>query len=136
MKRAEGYRDWVLAYSPTVRFLNERIAELNHGRGMDAANVLVARCPARLTPEGRVERMSGGFDPRYGVLVCSNAVRNKGHLEDTLAHEMVHAYDHLRWEVDFRGEKDLRQAACTEVCLLTLCFFLLLLFFLFPYLHL
>lgn len=28
---------------------------------------------------------------------------------------MVHAYDQLRFEVDFRGERDLRQAACTEV---------------------
>jgi hypothetical protein len=28
---------------------------------------------------------------------------------------MVHAWDHLRFKVDFVGEKDLRQAACTEV---------------------
>lgn len=113
--RCEAYRDWLFAYSPTVRFLNDRIAELNHGQGMTPANVLCRRCPARLTPAMQVERQSGGFEPAHGILVCSNEVRTRGHLEDTLAHEMVHAYDQLRFEVDFRGERDLRQAACTEV---------------------
>ncbi|KAI3399042.1 hypothetical protein diail_7842 [Diaporthe ilicicola] len=113
--RCEGYRDWLFAYSPTVRFLNDKIAELNHGQGMTPANVLCRRCPARLTPGMQVERQSGGFEPAHGILVCANEVRNRGHLEDTLAHEMVHAYDQLRFEVDFRGERDLRQAACTEI---------------------
>lgn len=115
VKRCEEYRDWLFAYSPTVRFLNDKIAELNHGQGMTPANVLCRRCPARLTAGLQVERQSGGFEPAHGILVCANEVRNRGHLEDTLAHEMVHAYDQLRFEVDFRGERDLRQAACTEV---------------------
>ncbi|KAG6364410.1 hypothetical protein INS49_006011 [Diaporthe citri] len=113
--RCEQYRDWLFAYSPTVRFLNDKIAELNHGQGMTPANVLCRRCPARLTAGLQVERQSGGFEPAHGILVCANEVRNRGHLEDTLAHEMVHAYDQLRFEVDFRGERDLRQAACTEI---------------------
>lgn len=113
--RCEQYRDWLFAYSPTVRFLNDKIAELNHGQGMTPANVLCRRCPARLTAALQVERQSGGFEPAHGILVCANEVRNRGHLEDTLAHEMVHAYDQLRFEVDFRGERDLRQAACTEI---------------------
>lgn len=75
---------------------------------------------------------SGGFDPVYGIRICTNNIRNQGHLEDTLAHgmserlalglghhdtnrglEMVHAYDHLRFKVDW--ENDLRHAACTEI---------------------
>jgi hypothetical protein len=35
-------------------------------------------------------------------------------LEDTMAHEMVHAYDHLRFKVNWTD--NLRHAACTEVC--------------------
>lgn len=62
-----------------------------------------------------MERQSGGFEPAHGILICANEVRNRGHLEDVLAHEMVHAYDCLRFEVDFRGERNLKQAACTEV---------------------
>ncbi|KAJ4405540.1 Mitochondrial inner membrane protease atp23 [Gnomoniopsis sp. IMI 355080] len=113
--RAEGWRDWLFAYSPTIVFLNDKIAQLNHGRRMDASNVLVRRCPARLTAEGTVERQSGGFEPAHGILLCANDLRNRGHLEDVLAHEMVHAYDCLRWEVDFRGQHNLKQAACTEI---------------------
>lgn len=62
-----------------------------------------------------MERQSGGFEPAHGILICANEVRNRGHLEDVLAHEMVHAYDCLRFDVDFRGERNLKQAACTEV---------------------
>lgn len=116
VERAEGYRDWLLAHSPVVTFLNDRIAELNHGRRLGPDSILCRRCPARLLADGRgVERQSGGFEPDHGILICANEVRNRGHLEDTLAHEMVHAYDSLRFVVDFRGERDPRQAACTEV---------------------
>ena len=54
------------------------------------------------------------FSPDHGILICANEMRDKKHLEDTLAHEMVHAWDHLRWKVDWA---DLRHAACTEVSL-------------------
>ena len=40
-------------------------------------------------------------------------MQDNAHLEDTLAHEMVHAYDHLRFKVDFVN--NLRHAACAEV---------------------
>lgn len=117
VERAERFRDWLLNYSPTVTFLNDRIAQLNHGQKMDASNIICRRCPARLTVDGQVERQGGGFEPAHGILVCANEIRNRGHMEDIMSHEMVHAYDSLRWDVDFRGQRDLRQAACTEVCL-------------------
>lgn len=56
---------------------------------------------------------SGGFSPHYGILLCQNRLRNQGHTEDTLAHELVHAYDHLRFNVDW---DDLKHHACSEVC--------------------
>lgn len=57
--------------------------------------------------------MSGGFNPEAGILICANQMRDRKHLEDTMAHEMVHAWDQLRWKVDMEG--DLRHAACSEV---------------------
>ena len=96
-----------------MRFLAQKVEQLN-GR-LDGSNILCKRCPARLTDDGQVHRQSGGFSPNHGILLCANEVRNRGHLEDTMAHEMVHAYDHLRWKVDWVGKKDLRHAACTEV---------------------
>lgn len=113
-KRCDDYRDWLFTYSPVVRFLNQKIGDLN-GR-LDASNVVCRRCPARLEEDGQVHRQSGGFSPDHGILLCANEIRDRKHLEDTLAHEMVHAWDHLRWKVDWTGDKDLKHAACTEVC--------------------
>lgn len=112
-KKCEEYRDWLFTYSPTVNFLSGKIQDLN-GK-LDKSNVLCRRCPARLTEDGQVHRQSGGFSPDHGILLCANEIRDRKHLEDTLAHEMVHAWDHLRWKVDWMGDKDLKHAACTEV---------------------
>ncbi|KAI1180005.1 peptidase M76 family-domain-containing protein [Nemania sp. FL0916] len=109
----EKWRDWTLQNSPTVIFLRQKIQALN-GR-VDGSTITCARCPARLTDDGQVHRQSGGFDPNSGILICANEVKDKSHLEDTLAHEMVHAWDHLRWKVDWTGDKDLKHAACTEI---------------------
>ena len=56
----------------------------------------------------------GGFDAKYGIKLCANYLETKSQLEDTMAHEMVHAYDHLRFKVDWDAE-DLTHVACTEV---------------------
>ena len=105
-----------------IVFLRKNIRDLNGD--LNESNVRCRRCPARLEENGeaegegeekgiRVYRQGGGFSPDHGILICANEMRNRKHLEDTLAHEMVHAWDHLRWKVDWA---DLRHAACTEVC--------------------
>ncbi|KAK3340473.1 mitochondrial inner membrane protease atp-23 [Neurospora tetraspora] len=122
--RCEADRDWLFQNSPVVRFLREKVADLNGV--LDETNVVCRRCPSRIVvipgnkekgEEDRIEvaRQGGGFSPDHGILLCANEMRNRGHLEDTLAHEMVHAWDHLRWKVDWFGEKSLRHAACTEI---------------------
>lgn len=100
--RCDSDRDWLLANSPIVRFMRHNINLLGHDINSD--NVRCKRCTTR---------QSGGFDAQYGILICANQLRNRGHLEDTMAHEMVHAWDHLRFKVN--DPADLRHAACTEV---------------------
>ncbi|KAI1340561.1 peptidase M76 family protein [Xylariaceae sp. FL0016] len=112
-ERCEKYRDWLLQHSPTVRFLSEKIEALN-GK-MDKDTIQCRRCPARLTEDGNVHRQSGGFSPDHGILICANEIQSRSHMEDSLSHEMVHAWDSLRWKVDWRGDKDLKHAACTEI---------------------
>uniref|UniRef100_A0A0B7JK24 Mitochondrial inner membrane protease ATP23 n=1 Tax=Bionectria ochroleuca TaxID=29856 RepID=A0A0B7JK24_BIOOC len=112
-KRCEDNRNWLFTHSPVVRFLSEKIGDLNGDLNKD--NVMCRRCPARLTEDGQVHRQSGGFSPDHGILLCANEIRDRKHMEDTLAHEMVHAWDHLRWKVDWMGDKDLKHAACTEI---------------------
>jgi len=113
-KRCDEWRDWCFQYSPTVIFLKKNIEALNGD--LNATNVRCRRCPTRRDEEGKLHRQGGGFSPDHGILICANEMRDRKHLEDTLAHEMVHAWDHLRWKVDWA---DLRHAACTEVCLLS-----------------
>ncbi|KAG6302152.1 Mitochondrial inner membrane protease atp23 [Claviceps aff. purpurea] len=112
-KRCEKHLKWLFNYSPVIRFLSDRIKDLN-GK-LDESNIFCRRCPSRLHENGSVSRQAGGFDPNYGILICANEMRNRGHLEDTVAHEMMHAWDHLRWKVDWTGDKDLKHAACTEI---------------------
>lgn len=112
--RCEAHRDFLFRYSPVVTFLRDKVAALNGT--LDATNVVCRRCPARVAEDGRVVRQGGGFSPEHGILICANEMRDRSHLEDTLAHEMVHAWDHLRWKVDWSGKGgNLRHAACTEV---------------------
>ncbi|OBT52101.1 hypothetical protein VE04_06604 [Pseudogymnoascus sp. 24MN13] len=110
----DKWRDYLFEYSPTIRFMSKNIMDLN-GK-LDRSNVQCRRCPTRrvIGEDGKEHtvRQGGGFSPDHGILICANEMRNQGHLEDTLAHEMVHAWDHLRWKVDW---SDLRHAACTEI---------------------
>lgn len=126
-KRCEDQRDYMLQYSmslvslppihrwywpiannrlsaigPIIRYLSENIQQL--GGDLSNHNIYCRRC---------TNRKAGGFDPNYGILICANEMKDQGHLEDTMAHEMVHAYDHLRFKVDWTD--NLRHAACTEV---------------------
>lgn len=55
---------------------------------------------------------SGGFSPDHGILLCQNRFFSKGHQEDTMVHEMIHMYDHCRFNVDW---SDCRHHACSEV---------------------
>lgn len=124
-KRCEDQRDYLLQYSvcypspspfvsvffanadsmrkgPVIRFMSDTIRQL--GGDLSSHNIYCRRCS---------NRKAGGFDPNYGILLCANEMRDQGHVEDTMAHEMVHAYDHLRFKVDWAD--NLRHAACTEV---------------------
>lgn len=111
--KCDEWRDYCFKYSPMVIFVQKNIRELNGD--MNADNVKCRRCPARRLEDGTVVRQGGGFSPDHGILICANEMRDRKHLEDTLSHELVHAWDHLRWKVDWA---DLRHAACTEVSLL------------------
>lgn len=98
--RTAGSRRLILG--PVIRYLSDNIRQL--GGDLSSHNIYCRRC---------TNRKAGGFDPQYGILLCANEMNDQGHLEDTMAHEMVHAYDHLRFKVDWTD--NLRHAACTEV---------------------
>jgi inner membrane protease ATP23 len=110
--RCDSDKQWLFKNSPIIRFLQSEINLLSPpptepttstSTGIHEGNVRCKRCTTS---------QSGGFDPTYGILLCANKLRNRGHLEDTLGHEMVHAYDHMRFKLE---PLDLRHAACMEI---------------------
>ncbi|KAI4230442.1 MAG: hypothetical protein L6R36_000071 [Xanthoria steineri] len=100
--KCEKHRDYLLNYSPIIRFMRQNINKL--GGDLHSENIRCRRCDTR---------QSGGFEKSYGIILCANELRDQGHVEDTMAHEMIHAYDHLRFQVQWRD--NLRHAACTEI---------------------
>ena len=54
----------------------------------------------------------GGFHPDYGIMLCQNHLPSRKDLETTLTHEMLHAFDHCRLNVDW---KNLKHHACSEI---------------------
>ena len=72
----------------------------------------------------------GGFDAETAeMVVCQNAVRSKQKVEEILAHELVHAYDHCRAHVNWSylphwACSEIRAAALSGECSLTLSKFL------------
>ncbi|CAF9923835.1 MAG: Mitochondrial inner membrane protease atp23 [Gomphillus americanus] len=93
--------DFGSRWRPIIRFLREHVQKL--GGDLNKDNIYCRRCDAD---------RSGGFDQRFGIDLCANHFRNRGHVEDTLAHEMIHAWDHLRFKV---RHGDLWHAACMEI---------------------
>ncbi|KAK9317393.1 peptidase M76 family-domain-containing protein [Lipomyces starkeyi] len=100
-KRCEKYRDWNLKYSPTVIFMREQIERIGGQVGRE--HIICDHCD---------EYKAGGFNPSLGVLLCQNHVANRLHLEDTLAHELIHAYDEMKFHVDWTN---LKHHACSEI---------------------
>lgn len=100
-KRCESNRDYLLQYSPVVKFMKEEVGKL--GGDLNAKNIHCRMCTAD---------QSGGFHIDHGIMLCANKFRNRGHQEDTMAHEMVHAWDHLKFKVE---DNNLRHQACLEV---------------------
>lgn len=99
--QCDEFRDWMIDYSPSVRFMMEHVNKL--GGNLTKNNIICDKCD---------DLKGGGFHPKYGILLCSNWIQDKWQLEDILTHELVHAYDHLKFKVDLTN---LKHHACTEI---------------------
>ena len=103
--RCQYLVDKALASCPKVKFMKEALLKL--GVRSDVDFIQCAHCP-----EGAAA--AGGYLPdQRTVVLCQQWVaKAPGEVENTIVHEMVHAYDdaraHLNWH-------DLTQHACTEI---------------------
>lgn len=100
----EEWRDWMLTYSPLVRFMLDHVQKLSKDKmAVGRDNIICDVCDGQ---------KGGGFSPDFGILLCANWIRSKWQLEDVLTHELVHTYDYLKFDVNMN---DLRHHACTEI---------------------
>ncbi|GAA6010215.1 hypothetical protein JCM11491_005395 [Sporobolomyces phaffii] len=126
-KRCERWRDELTRESPIVRFMLQHISLLppSSSSASSAPDSQAASGSASPTPHLPLPivckpcppTMAGGYSSELGVLLCQNRFMGKPHMQDALAHELVHAYDDRRFKP--RGGKswaeDLRAHACTEI---------------------
>ncbi|ODV61235.1 putative metalloprotease [Ascoidea rubescens DSM 1968] len=100
------YRDWMLQYSPSVKFMLQQIKDISPNPNtpyINENNIICEHCN---------EFKGGGFNSELGVLICQNRIYSKWQLEDIMTHELVHAYDNLKFKVDWFN---LRHHACSEI---------------------
>lgn len=89
---------------PAVSFMLERITKETGTRISPSEHILCLPCD---------QTRSGGFTPEAGaVLLCQGNFWSKKHMEQTLTHELVHMYDHTKFDVNW---SNLRHHACSEV---------------------
>ncbi|KIV82337.1 hypothetical protein PV11_04456 [Exophiala sideris] len=103
-KRCEDQRDYLLKFSPIIRYMKDNIQKV--GGDIGSHNIRCRSCTAE---------MQGGFDHEYGIVLCANRLEQRSQVEDVMAHEMVHCYDILRFKTDLGPDADLRHSACSEI---------------------
>ncbi|KAJ2388059.1 Mitochondrial inner membrane protease atp23 [Coemansia sp. RSA 2603] len=100
-KQCEKWRNELIKTSPLVIFMNESLKK--SGIVFDQSNMPCMKCD---------EMRSGGFSSDGVIQLCYNRLYGKGHLETTMAHEMIHAYDQANFNIDWYN---LEHHACTEI---------------------
>eukprot|EP00127_Corallochytrium_limacisporum_P007169 Clim_evm42s243 gene=Clim_evmTU42s243 len=100
-KQCIKWRDEAVKSSPIVRGL--MFAMKRRGCGVGEANLLCEPCS---------EYVGGGFSLDDGIILCENRLISQGHAADTLAHELIHAFDHCRAKVNWDS---CLHHACSEI---------------------
>lgn len=100
LNRCNSTRDYLMKSSPGVVFMLKELEKV--GCAMTSNEVVCQPCDAQ----------KGGFQPGQGVKLCSNQVISTGEVEKTLIHELIHAFDHCRFKVDWANKK---HHACSEI---------------------
>lgn len=100
-ERCDKYKRSLLQSSPVIIFLVDHLRKI--GVDFNSNSIHCFPCSSK---------RGGGFSPDTGILLCSNRIFSYEHMENTLAHELLHSWDHHRFNVDWNN---LRHHACSEI---------------------
>ncbi|KOC64978.1 Mitochondrial inner membrane protease ATP23 like protein [Habropoda laboriosa] len=63
--------------------------------------------------------VTGGYDPQLNqIIICQNTAADKGRVQSSLVHEMIHMFDYCRYNLNL---KNVDHLACTEIRAANLC---------------
>ncbi|KIK29704.1 hypothetical protein PISMIDRAFT_26840 [Pisolithus microcarpus 441] len=99
--RCEKWKTELLSYSPPVVFMLKHLRL--SGCAVPPSNIVCGSCDST---------RSGGFHPSGAIVLCQGHFGGKRHMQDTLTHELIHMYDHCKFNVDWYN---LRHHACSEI---------------------
>ncbi|PWN37514.1 uncharacterized protein FA14DRAFT_163367 [Meira miltonrushii] len=113
-ERSEKYMDRLIRYSPMIRFMIKHLSVVGcspFDQDGFVDKIFFGKCSGDI---------AGGFRPsqpgepksRSGLLICYNRIKSKSHMEQTMAHELIHWFDHCRFKADW---SNLRHVACSEI---------------------
>ncbi|KAF0696797.1 Aste57867_12459 [Aphanomyces stellatus] len=84
---------------------------------MEKMGCKVKDIPSFFTSQYCEGNINGGFmlndDGEPGVVLCQNHIKDQDWMNRTLAHELIHAYDHCRAQIDWKRDCDAH--ACSEI---------------------
>jgi mitochondrial inner membrane protease ATP23 len=99
--RCQKYLNKLLKSSPMVKFLLDALTKSS----CPHPKIQCVPCPPST-------QATGIYDPEIGVALCDNWINDGITAEDTLAHELIHAYDYCRVKFD---RDNCRHNACSEI---------------------
>lgn len=114
----EQWKNEITRTSPMIRFMSKHLSMIGCSPYSEIISESVKVPPILIT--GCPPGLAGGFSPpqpgrppsESGIVICSNRIMSKSHLENTMAHEIIHWWDNCRFHVDWNN---LKHHACTEV---------------------
>ncbi|KDQ15572.1 hypothetical protein BOTBODRAFT_31466 [Botryobasidium botryosum FD-172 SS1] len=109
-RRCEKWKADLLRNSPAVTFMLQHLRY--SGCAVTPAHIQCHPCGIRDSSTTKLSPVAGGFSPDHGIMMCQDGFVNKKHMEHTMVHELVHMYDHAKFNVDW---SDIRHHACSEI---------------------
>ncbi|KAI9292154.1 metalloprotease ATP23 [Neoconidiobolus thromboides FSU 785] len=104
--RCEKWKEQIMTNSPIVVFLLKELRK--QGCTFNQAHLVCAPCDTSRSSAFNPEAELG----KGPILLCQNRFSSKTHLETTMAHELIHAYDHCRYNVQW---DNLYHYACSSI---------------------
>ncbi|KAJ3239184.1 Mitochondrial inner membrane protease atp23 [Chytriomyces hyalinus] len=99
--KCEKWKGKLLSNSAMAKFMLENLEKV--GCPFNASHFVCMPCDSN---------RAGGFSPDAGVVLCQNKFLNRQHMEDTITHELVHAFDHCTTNINWKSPE---QHACAEI---------------------